>query len=236
MLLQIFGPEATWPDQDLVAFSTEFSADLAFAGYCAGVFPMPLHEDNFGGDFGGEMGWWSPIHRGILPLDALRVTRSLAQATRRYTTTVDAAFGEVLDHCGDPARESGWIDDEVKAVYTELYERGCVHSIETWDASGRLVGGLYGVSIGGLFAGESMFHDPTFGRDASKVALVRLVDILRSSGDDRLLDVQWRTDHLASLGVREISRRAYLRDLERALDATPTVWPSAATSLRGAHA
>lgn len=232
MLLQIFGPEATWPDQDLVAFSTEFTADLAFAGYCAGVFPMPLHD----GGFDGQMGWWSPVRRGVLPLDELRVTRSLERSARRYETTVDAAFSEVLDRCSDPTRESGWIDDDVKRVYTELFELGCVHSVETWDATGRLVGGLYGVAIGGLFAGESMFHDRVHGRDASKVALVRLVDILRSSGPGRLLDVQWRTDHLASLGVREITRRAYLRTLERVLDAPPTHWPTVATSLRGVDA
>jgi leucyl/phenylalanyl-tRNA--protein transferase len=119
-------------------------------------------------------------------------------------------------------------------VYTRLFEAGFVHSVETWDASGRLVGGLYGVSLGGLFAGESMFHDERFGRDASKVALLRLASQLCVRDDGpALLDVQWVTPHLASLGAYEISRDDYLARLSEALDRDDTVWPLAAQSRRG---
>lgn len=217
MLAHVFGPESQWPSSDLVAFSDEFSAGLALAAYQSGVFPMPLHDT----DFGAQMGWWSPLDRGVLPLDGVRVTRSLRKMARRYTTTVDQAFPEVLRRCADPRREGSWIDADIIAAYTELFEAGVVHSVETWDAEHRLVGGLYGVSMGGLFAGESMFHDPELGRDASKVALLRLVDELDDGLGERLLDVQWRTDHLASLGVVEVPRIEYLDLLDAALDEPP---------------
>ena len=120
----------------------------------------------------------------------------------------------MLDACADPRRPDGWIDDDVRAGYTALHELGWVHSVEAWR-DGRLAGGLYGVAIGGLFAGESMFHRET---DASKVALLGLVDLLSDDhAAGRLLDVQWATDHLLSLGVVELSRRDYLARLDRAL-------------------
>ena len=218
----IFGPPASWPAQDLIAFSAEFDAALVLAGYAEGVFPMPLHSSGF-----GQMGWWSPVHRGVLLLDALRVTRSLRKSAKRYTTTIDAAFAEVLERCADPSRPYGWIDDDVRRVYLSLHEAGWVHSVETWDAAGRLVGGLYGVSLGGLFAGESMFHDPDHGRDASKVALLALVDLLDDEhAEERIIDVQWQTDHLASLGVIEVERDEYLGLLAEALAAPAPAWPS----------
>ncbi|WP_230208425.1 leucyl/phenylalanyl-tRNA--protein transferase [Microlunatus sp. Gsoil 973] len=189
--------------------SEEFGPELAVAGYRAGVFPMPQHG------FRGRrlMGWYSPLDRGILPLDGLRVSRSLRKMIKRYAITVDTAFDEVIRRCGDPSRPGGWIDERILQVYTGLHQAGIVHSVEARTADGRLAGGLYGVSIGGLFAGESMFHDPVIGRDASKAALVALVDLLRGDGQDRLLDVQWQTPHLASLGVIEIPREDYLRRL-----------------------
>lgn len=220
VLAQYFGPWTQWPDQDLVAFSTEFDEDLALGAYCSGLFPMPLHHSGFE----GEMGWWSPMQRGILPLDGLRVSRSLRKTARRYTTTVNACFTTVLQRCGDDSRPDGWIDDDIVRVYTELHERGAAHSVETWDEQGRLVGGLYGVAIRGLFAGESMFHDGELGRDASKVALMRLVTTLAEEDHGRLLDVQWRTEHLASLGVVEVDRTTYLGLLELALDDLPMDW------------
>lgn len=217
----IFGPPREWPAQDLIAFSAEFDEALVLAAYTEGVFPMPLHESGF-----VQMGWWSPLHRGVLPLDALRVPRSLRKSAHRYTTTVDAAFADVVDHCADPSRPFGWIDSDVRRVYLALHERGRVHSVETWDAEGRLVGGLYGVSLGGLFAGESMFHDPVHGRDASKVALVALVELLSDEhGEDRIVDVQWQTDHLASLGTIEIEREEYLGLLAEALAVPEPAWP-----------
>ncbi|WP_091177910.1 leucyl/phenylalanyl-tRNA--protein transferase [Microlunatus flavus] len=220
-----FGPPESWPDDDLVAVSHDIDADLTLAGYASGVFPMPLQP--------GLMGWWSPVDRGVLPLDALRVTRSLRKTARRYEIRVDTAFDEVLARCADPRRPRGWIDEQVVEVYTRLHRQGVVHSVEAW-AGEDLVGGLYGVSLGGLFAGESMFHDPERGRDASKAALVALVDLLRPDepGEpgapvaSRLLDVQWRTDHLASLGVVEVPRPEYLGRLRQALAAPGPTWGS----------
>ena len=229
MLSHVFGPEASWPGQDLVGFTEDIDADLTMAAYASGLFPMPLHESDFHG-----MGWWSPVRRGIIPTRNLRVSHSLRQALRRYRTTVDTSFPEVLAGCADPRRPGSWIDHDVVDIYTELFERGLVHSVETWDDEGRLVGGLYGVSLHGLFAGESMFHDPALGRDASKVALVRLVDTLTACHDDAaLLDTQWLTPHLASLGGVEIPRHRYLELLDRALEAPETQWPSAGVFTRG---
>lgn len=219
-LSHAFGPEEDWPDQDLVALSDDFNASLVVEAYKAGVFPMPLQHSSFA----ARMGWWSPVRRAHLPLDELRVTRSLKKMSRRYTVTVDTDFEGVIAACGDPGREGGWIDHEIRAVYGELHRAGHVHSVETWDAAGRLVGGLYGVSLGGLFAGESMFHDPEHGRDASKVALLELVRILGADQIPRLLDVQWLTPHLESLGAVEVSRPDYLELLSRALDEPAPKW------------
>jgi leucyl/phenylalanyl-tRNA---protein transferase len=219
-LSHAFGPEEDWPEQDLVALSDDFDAMLVTEAYRAGVFPMPLQHSSFA----ARMGWWSPVRRAYLPLDDLRVTRSLAKMAHRYTVTVDRAFDAVIAACGDPTREGGWIDADITAVYGELHRAGLVHSVETWDADGRLVGGLYGVGIGGLFAGESMFHDPEHGRDASKVALMELVRILAADDVPRLLDVQWLTPHLESLGAIEISRRDYLELLDLALDLPAPSW------------
>jgi len=210
MLGSPFGLERTWPRSDLIAVSREFDPQLVLAAYRNGVFPMPGP--------GGLMGWYSPMERGVLPLDALRVSRSLRKMRARYEIRVDSAFDEVLASCADPRRPGGWIDDQIRRVYRELHRTGWVHSVEAWTPAGELAGGLYGVSIGGLFAGESMFHRPDIGRDASKVALIALIELLRTAGaDDRLLDVQWQTPHMASLGVVEIHRRAYLARLQRAL-------------------
>ena len=149
----------------------------------------------------GDIGWFSPDPRGIVPLDGLRVSRSLRRSMRRFRVTVDADFGAVITACGDPRRPHGWIDDDIVDAYTRLHELGWAHSVEVWSVDDdALAGGLYGVAIGGLFAGESMFSWRT---DASKVALVALVQRLRAGGGV-LLDVQWCTDHLASLGAIEI--------------------------------
>lgn len=216
----LFGPPADWPAQDLIAFSAEFDEALVLAAYTEGVFPMPLHESAF-----SQMGWWSPLRRGVLTLDGLRLTRSLRQSAKRYTTTIDTAFEQVLQACAAPSRPYGWIDPQIARVYTALHHAGRVHSVETWDADGVLVGGLYGVSLGGLFAGESMFHDPVRGRDASKVALLRLTEFLADDfADDRIIDVQWRTEHLASLGAVEIDRGEYLALLDEALEVPEPTW------------
>jgi leucyl/phenylalanyl-tRNA--protein transferase len=211
-----FGPPELWRHDDLVAVSREFDVGLVLEAYRSGLFPMPAR--------GSLMGWWSPLDRAVLPLDNLRVTRSLRKMAHRYEIRVDTDFEGVLAGCGDARRPDGWIDDSVRRVYRQLHHAGHVHSIEAWTDAGELAGGLYGVSIGGLFAGESMFHRPDIGRDASKVALVGLVDLLREAGGARLLDVQWATPHLQSLGVVEVPRPHYLRLLAAALPLDPPVW------------
>ena len=172
---------------------------------------MPLQRD-------AVMAWWSPDPRAVIPLDGLYVSRSLRKSARSFDIRIDTAFEEVIDACADPRRPGRWINSEIRGAYLRLHDLGWVHSVEAWSrADGRLAGGLYGVAVGGLFAGESMFHRAT---DASKVALVALVDLLRDDGHDgaaRVLDVQWQTKHLASLGAVEVPRVEYLRRLERAL-------------------
>ena len=202
---------AAEPDEDLVATGANLQVDTLLAAYRRGLFPMGLGEHG-----GPPIGWWSPDPRGVLPLDRLHVSRSLSRSLRRFELRVDTAFDDVLAGCADAGRDGRWISAQVARAYRELHRRGHAHSVETW-CDGALVGGLYGVSIGGMFAGESMYHRAT---DASKAALVGLVSLLRVDGDDRrLLDVQWRTPHLATLGVIEVSRPEYLVRLALALQA-----------------
>jgi leucyl/phenylalanyl-tRNA---protein transferase len=218
--VQIEPPPTSWTlppaesagDDDVVASGGDLTPGMLLSAYRSGIFPMPVTAHQ-------SMLWWSPAWRGILPPEELNISRSLRRSCRRYSTTVDQAFVEVIAACSDPGREGGWIDDRMRKAYVELHRLGWAHSVEAWAPDGTLAGGLYGVVIGGLFAGESMFHRE---RDASKVALVRLVQIMRDAGPaGRLLDVQWRTDHLASLGAVEVSRRTYLRLLAEALDRPP---------------
>lgn len=199
----------------------EFGASMMLEAYLFGVFPMPLTAL--------DVWWWSPMRRGVLPLSQLRVSRSLRRSCKRYRVTVDADFERVIERCADPSREGAWIDGRIMRASLVLAAAGRAHSVEVWTPGGDLAGGLYGIAVGGLFAGESMFHDPEIGRDASKVALVHLVDLLRAAGDadDRLLDVQWATPHLATLGVVEIPRAEYLRRLQVAL-ALPDPWGASA--------
>ena len=220
-LSHVFGPEAEWPRQDLIALSADIDATLTLDAYRSGVFPMPLHVTQFE----QAMGWWSPMERGVLPLVSFHATRSLRRSMKRYRITVDVAFADVLAGCADPARPGGWIAHDISVVYAHLPGQGVVHPVEAWTPDGELAGGLYGVSIGGLFAGESMFHDPVIGRDASKVALAGLVSILDDGVAGRLLDVQWATEHLLSLGAHEVARTEYLRRLDRALDLPAPHWP-----------
>jgi leucyl/phenylalanyl-tRNA--protein transferase len=188
------------------------------AAYRLGLFPMPGS-----GRRSSAIEWWCPDPRGVLPIPSLRVSRSLRQAVRRYRVTVDTDFGAVIETCARVPRHGGWISDRMADAYITLHRLGWAHSVEVWQ-DGTLVGGLYGVAIGGLFAGESMFH---LRRDASKVALVHLV---RELGRDGLLDVQWATPHLVSLGAVEVPRQAYLRRLEPALTRpVPAVFDPGAT-------
>jgi leucyl/phenylalanyl-tRNA--protein transferase len=213
-------PDPRDAEDDLVGIGGDLSPGTLLAAYRNGIFPMPEHGVR------PPMHWFSPLARGIVPLDGLAVSRSLRRSCRDFEIRVDTAFDEVVAHCGDPARNSGWITRDIAAAYGELHRLGWAHSVEAWR-DGELAGGLYGVAIGGLFAGESMFHRV---RDASKVALVGLVSLLTADAvDGRLLDVQWLTPHLASLGAVEVPRAAYLELLERALLLPGPAWQGEAS-------
>lgn len=160
-----------------------------------------------------EIGWFSPDPRGVIPIDGLHVSRSLRKHLRRFRYSVDTCFERVMRECGDERRPHGWIDDEFVTAYTELHRLGWAHSVEVWKDD-RLVGGVYGVAVARLFAGESMFHRET---DASKAALVALVEALSANGFV-LFDVQWTTPHLVSLGAIDVSRAEYLRTLRHAVE------------------
>jgi len=202
-----FAPSAEWPEQDLVAGGADLEPSTLIDAYRRGLFPMPVP------DVDDVLGWWSPDPRGIIPLDGLRVTRSLRQSAKRFEVRVDTCFDAVMRACGDPSREHGWITDEFLEAYCVLHELGWAHSVEVFDREGELAGGLYGIRIGRFFAGESMFHRQ---RDASKVALLSLVTLMQESGMT-LLDTQWSTGHLASLGAIDIPRADYLRLLADAI-------------------
>lgn len=201
-------PAADASAGSMVAAGADLAPSTLLEAYRCGLFPMPGERRR------EPVHWWSPTARGVLPLDGLRVTRSMRQSVKHFEIRVDTAFDDVLAACADRSRPDGWIDARISAAYSRLHALGWAHSVEAWQGD-ALVGGLYGVTMGGLFAGESMFHNV---RDASKVALVALVDLLNDEYvDRRLLDVQWSTPHLASLGVVEISRREYLRRLAESL-------------------
>jgi leucyl/phenylalanyl-tRNA---protein transferase len=210
-------PSPADADGEVVGIGADLEPGTLLAAYRTGLFPMPLRR-------GGELAWWSPAPRGVIELDGLRVPRSLQRSRRKYEIRVDTAFEAVMRACADPRRPAGWIYEPFVAAYTRLHELGWAHSVETWtrgdDGRDELAGGLYGIAIGGLFAGESMFHRRT---DASKVALVALVEQLRTN-DYELLDVQWVTPHLESLGAVEIDRAVYLARLERAIARPHQSW------------
>ena len=178
-------------------------------GYREGRFPMGLD--------GGEIGWFSPDPRGILPLDTFHAPRRLQRLVRtgEFTIRIDAGFEAVMCACAARRDEGTWINEEILASYTALHRLGLAHSVEAWQ-DGALAGGLYGVHLGGAFFGESMFHRVP---NASKVALVALVERLRRQGFT-LLDIQWVTAHLAQFGAIEVPRRQYLRLLSAALAQT----------------
>lgn len=197
------------PQDDLVGMGADLEPGTLLMAYRAGLFPMGL-----GVDGRPPTGWWSPDPRGVLLPGHVRVSRSLQRSLRHFDIRVDTAFSQVMASCAEPSRDGRWITPAIIAAFTGLYELGWAHSVEAWR-DGELVGGLYGLALGGLFAGESMFHTVT---DASKCALVGLVDLAFADRDpDRIIDVQWSTSHLASLGVTEISRSDYLARLERSL-------------------
>lgn len=193
--------------EDLVAVGGDLEPATLLAAYRQGLFPMRIGDD-------GRLGWWSPDPRGVIPLDGFLVSRSLRRSRRCYPTSVDTAFEAVMRGCGDRSRPGAWIDESFVAAYTRLHELGWAHSVEAWDPdTGELAGGVYGLAIAGLFAAESMFHRRT---DAGKVALAELVDRV-GVGGGTLLDVQWTTPHLETLGAVDVSRDRYLDLLADAL-------------------
>jgi leucyl/phenylalanyl-tRNA--protein transferase len=190
---------------------TVLTPDLLVRAYATGIFPMADSAQD------AEIFWVDPDRRGIIPLDALHIPRRLIRTLRStpFEVRCDTAFAEVIRGCAEPAadRPKTWINEEIAALYTALYERGQAHSVETWYGD-QLVGGLYGVSLRGAFFGESMFSRAT---DASKIALVHLVARLIRGGYI-LLDTQFVTDHLERFGAIEIPRAEYRRRLARALE------------------
>lgn len=191
------------------------TAETAVQAYRRGIFPMA--------DWGGRVGWYEANPRAIIPLESARVPRRLARTMRQrgFEIRVDTAFSQVMRECAKPRYlgDGVWISRRMVAVYTELHRAGLAHSVETWQGS-DLVGGLYGVTLGGLFAGESMFYRVP---DASKAAFAHLLALLRAGGFV-LLDTQMVTPLTASLGAIEISREAYHQRLAHALTA-PARWP-----------
>ena len=184
--------------------------DLLLRAYSVGVFPMASTRD------ADDVFWVEPKKRGVLPLDSFHLSRSLAKTIRsdRFTVTVDKAFSQIVSLCAEATarRPDTWINPEIEVAYAELHRRGYAHSVETW-AGDELVGGLYGVRLGAAFFGESMFSRAN---DASKVALAHLVARLKAGGF-KLLDCQFLTEHLASLGTIEVGREAYVALLDSAL-------------------
>jgi len=187
----------------------KLTPEIVLNGYCQGIFPMAEPD--------GTLYWYDPDPRAILPLDALHIPRSLGRRLRKrdFEVRFNSAFGQVIRKCAEPGpgREETWISDDIIESFSLLHDSGFAHSVETW-MGGELVGGLYGVSVGGLFAGESMFSRQT---DASKIALVALVERLRRH-EFGVLDVQFTSDHLSRFGVTEVSRKAYKSLLKKALE------------------
>jgi leucyl/phenylalanyl-tRNA--protein transferase len=196
-------------EQGLVCVGADLEPRTLLEAYRNGLFPMPLPPSLLRRH---NIAWYSPDPRGVIPLDGLIVSKSLRRSLRRYEVVMDKDFDAVVAACADPDRPGAWINTAVRTAYGQLHELGWAHSVETY-LDGQLVGGLYGVRINGFFAGEAMFHHST---DASKVALWHLVSWLNSSGG-RLLDVQWTTPHLLSLGAVDLPRAEYLQLLSEAI-------------------
>jgi len=203
-----FPSPETWPDDDdVVAVGADLAPDTLLHAYTHGMFPMHVdrrHE---------TLGWFSPLRRGIIPVDGLVVTKSMRRSARNFNVTTDMAFVDVMRYCAMTRSDGNWIDEEFIDAYSVMHALGHATSVEVWNEDNQLVGGLYGVRIDGFFAGESMFHLET---DASKVALMHVMEMLRADGVV-LVDTQWCTPHLASLGCIEVPRRDYLRLLDSAL-------------------
>ena len=204
------------PGDDLVASGAAISAPALLDGYRLGLFPM--HND-------GVLWWLSPDPRGVLRPADLHASRSMRRSQRRFAVEADGRFDAVVAGCADSRRPHGWITAEYADAYSELFRLGWAHSVEVFDGA-ELVGGLFGIQLGGLFLAESKFHRA---RDASKVAVAALCAIQLGGADpaDRLIDVQWRTEHLASLGVTVMPRPLYLATARRLMSVPAPAWPAA---------
>ena len=204
-------PDLVWPK--LTKFGSTGDPEVLLTAYRTGLFPMPYEID------GQEsaIGWWSPEPRAVFYPDEIHISNSMKSAMNKFKVTVDVDFEAVIRACGNPERESGWINEDVVSAFTSLHISGVAHSIEVWDLDGKLAGGLYGLELGGLFAGESMFHSTT---NASKVALIHLAGLL-NDGLGRVIDTQWMTDHLKSMGAKPINRREYCQKLPKLLEIAP---------------
>jgi leucyl/phenylalanyl-tRNA--protein transferase len=189
----------------------EITPEVLLKAYACGIFPMAESADD------PALYWIEPEKRGIIPMDRFHVSSRLARTVRadRFTVDINRNFDAVLEGCAQPqpGRTNTWINARIRLLYRRLYERRHCHSVEVYDETETLVGGLYGVSLGRAFFGESMFHTA---RDASKVALVHLVARLKAGGF-KLLDTQFVTDHLKTFGAVEVPRRQYHKMLEAAL-------------------
>ncbi len=199
-----FPPPHTWPRRDHLFPGADLEPDTLLYAYAHGLFPM--HAE-------GELWWWSPCERGIIPLERFRVSRSLRRSARHFTCSVNTDFVGVVTKCATVHDTGNWINREIIDAYTDLHALGHAHSVEVRNQQGELVGGVYGVRINRFFAGESMFHTET---DASKVALAHLVQLMVLDGMV-LFDTQWLTDHLGSLGGIAVPRETYLRMLAEAV-------------------
>jgi len=197
-------PDPVPGDGDVIAVGGDLEPGTVLDAYRRGLFPMRAD---------GMLAWWSPDPRGVIPLNGFHVSRSLRPARSRFEIRVDTSFEAVMRACADPRRPHGWIDETFVFAYTRLHDLGWAHSVEAW-CDGELAGGLYGLRIGGLFAGESMFHRVT---DASKVACWATVELLRIDGA-QLFDVQWTTPHLCTLGAVDLPRGEYLLRLAAAIE------------------
>ena len=213
-----FPPPSTADERGRVVVGGDLAPETVLTAYRTGLFPMRQGD--------GRLAWWSPDPRAVILPEHLHVAHSLRRAVNRFEIRVDTSFEVVIDACADRAEsEYHWITSEVRAAFVELHRLGWAHSVEAWTRASdehpaELAGGLYGVSIGRMFGGESMFHRQ---RDASKAALVALVEVMREGpgAEHSMIDCQWMTPHLASLGAVDVARDEYLARLAQAIALPP---------------